>query len=396
MNTINLVSLKDKRVLIRVDFNVPLDNNLNITDDSRIIAALPSIKKVVSDGGVAIIISHLGRPNKGEEKKYTLRSTVKCLSEHLKMPVSFSANCIGENTVSDVKKIQPGGVILLENLRFHSEEMSGDMGFAKKLAELGDTYVNDAFGASHRNHASITKITDFFPKNKYFGLLLHKEISSIKKAIRNPKRPFTAIIGGAKISGKIDVIKSLFNTVDNLIIGGGMAYTFIKAIGGQVGKSIVENEKLILAQQIIEEAKTMSVNLILPSDSVNAKTFQSSAPICVSNIFSIDENYMGLDIGGQSISKFTDVIKESKTIIWNGPMGVFEMDRFMLGTKKIGEAVALATKSGAFSLVGGGDSISAVKKFNLKNKISYISTGGGAMLKYLEGSDLPGVNAILS
>ena len=396
MNTINRVSLKGKRVLIRVDFNVPLDENLNITDDSRMVAALPTIKKVVSDGGMAIIISHLGRPKNGFEEKFSLKHTVNHLSNLLESPVAFSSDCIGENTTSDVAKMNKGDVLILENLRFYSEEKSGDEGFAKKLAKLGDVYVNDAFGTAHRSHASNVIIAKFFPNNKYFGFLLAKEVSSLEKVLSNPKRPFTAIIGGAKITGKIDVIKSLFDKVDNLIIGGGMAYTFAKSAGGKVGKSLVEDEKVALAKKLIDEAKKRGVNLLLPTDSVNADDFNNGANTNISDILSIDENYMGLDIGNESVAKFSDVIKTSKTIVWNGPMGVFEMEKFETGTKKIGEAICLATEKSAFSLVGGGDSVAALQKFNFENRVSYISTGGGAMLEYLEGKKLPGVVAILS
>ena len=395
MNTINRVSLKGKRVLIRVDFNVPLDKNLNITDDSRMVAALPTIKKVVDDGGMAIIISHLGRPKNGFEEKFSLKHTINHFSNLLEIPVAFSDDCIGENTTSDVAKMNKGDVLILENLRFYSEEKRGDEGFAKKLAKLGDVYVNDAFGAAHRAHASTSIIAKFFPNNKYFGFLLAEEISSLKKVLSNPKRPFTAIIGGAKITDKIDVIKSLFDKVDNLIIGGGMAYTFAKAMGGKIGKSLIENEKVALAKQLIDEAKSEGVNLLLPIDSVNADDFNNRANTNTSDILSIDEGYMGLDIGNESIAKFSSVIKASKTIIWNGPMGVFEIEKFENGTKRIGEAICLATENGAFSLVGGGDSVAAVQKFNFKRRISYISTGGGAMLDYLEGKRLPGVVAIL-
>jgi phosphoglycerate kinase len=395
MNTINQVSLKGKRTLIRVDFNVPLDENLKITEDCRMVAALPTIKKVVEDGGMAIIISHLGRPKNGFEEKFSLKHLVNHLSNLLNAPVAFSSDCVGEKTAFDVAKMNNGEVLVLENLRFYTEEKNGDEGFAKKLAELGDVYVNDAFGAAHRAHASTTMIAKFFPKNKYFGLLLAKEIGSLGKALNNPKRPFTTIIGGAKITDKINVIKSLFNNVDNLIIGGGMAYTFAKAMGGKIGKSLVENEKVVLAKQLIDEAKNKGVNLLLPTDSVNADDFNNVANTNTSNILSIDNNYMGLDIGNESIAKFSNIIKVSKTIIWNGPMGVFEMEKFENGTKQIGEAICLATENGAFSLVGGGDSVAAVHKFDFERRISYISTGGGAMLEYLEGKRLPGVVAIM-
>jgi phosphoglycerate kinase len=396
MKTIKRVSLEGKKVLIRVDFNLPLDEYLNITDNSRMVAALPTIKKIISDGGMAIIMSHLGRPKNGFEERFSLKHIVKHLSNLLETSVTFSGDCIGEDTATDVANMNNGDVLVLENLRFYSQETSGDEGFAKKLAELGDIYVNDAFGAAHRAHASTAIIAKFFPNNKYFGFLIADEMSCLEKALHNPKRPFTAILGGKKITGKIDVIKSLFDKVDNLIIGGGMAYTFAKALGGKIGKSLVEEEKIVLAKQLIDDAKNKGVNLLLPTDSVNASDFNNQANTNTSNILSIDADYMGLDIGSASVAKFSKIIKNSKTLIWNGPMGVFEMEKFENGTKEIGEAICLATENGAFSLVGGGDSIAAVKKFNFEDRVSYISTGGGAMLEYLEGRQLPGVVAILN
>ena len=394
MNNIRHVTLRGKRVLVRVDFNVPLDERYNITDDSRIVAALPTIKKIITSGGRAIIMSHLGRPKNGFEEKFSLKHTVQCLSRLLGQNVSFSSDCIGKNTISDVDKMNNGDVLVLENLRFYSEEKKGDIGFANQLANLADVYVNDAFGTAHRAHASTAIIAQFFPNDKYFGYLLSSEIESLEKALSNPERPFTAIIGGAKITGKIDVITSLFNKVDNLIIGGGMAYTFATAMGGEIGKSLVEDEKISLAKQLIANAKKKGVNLLLPTDSVNADDFSNNANTNTSNILEINSDYMGLDIGEKSIMKFSDTIKNSKTIIWNGPMGVFEMEKFEKGTKEIGEAVCFATNKGAFSLVGGGDSVAAVKKFGFADRVSYISTGGGAMLEYLEGKPLPGVIAI--
>ena len=394
MKDIKEVSFKNKKVLIRVDFNVPLDRFFNITDDSRMIAALPTIKKVISKGGMAIIISHLGRPKNGFEEKYSLKHTVNHLKKLLGCSISFSSDCIGENTIKDVSKMNNGDVLLLENLRFYKEEQRGDEEFAKKLAGLADIYINDAFGTAHRNHASTAVIAKFFANHKYPGLLLKKEITALSKVLTAPKKPFTAIIGGAKISGKIDVITALFKKVDNLIIGGGMAYTFIKASGGNVGNSLVEKEKLKLAKSLMKQAKDMGVNFLLPIDSVNASSFSNNAKINVSNIYSIDPLFMGLDIGKKSINNFSKTIKNSKTIIWNGPMGVFEMEKFENGTKKIGEMISLSTNNGAFSLIGGGDSVAAVKKFNLEKSMSYISTGGGAMLEYLEGKSLPGIIAI--
>ena len=394
MKNISDISLKGKKVLIRVDFNVPLDKHFNITDDSRIKAALPTIKKVIADGGKAIIMSHLGRPKNGFEEKFSLKHTTKHLSNLLKTEVNFSIDCIGEKTSLDVSKMKNGDVLVLENLRFHSQEKLGDKDFAKKLAEHGDLYVNDAFGTAHRAHASTSIIANYFPKNKYFGLLFNKEINNLETALENPKRPFTAIIGGAKITGKIDTITSLLKKVDNLIIGGGMAYTFVKAMGGCVGDSLVEDSKLDLAKSLINYAKENGVKLLLPSDSLNANEFNNNATLQYSEITNIPDGFMGLDIGGDSITRFSKVILDSKTIIWNGPMGVFEMDNFLNGTKKIGEAICKSTRKGAFSLVGGGDSVAAVKQFGLAKKVSYISTGGGAMLEYLEGKKLPAVSAI--
>ena len=394
MKSISDISLKGKKVLIRVDFNVPLDKHFNITDDSRIKAALPTIKKVIADGGKAIIMSHLGRPKNSFEEKFSLKHTTKHLSKLLETEVSFSVDCIGEKTLTDVSKMENGDVLVLENLRFYSQEKVGDNEFAKQLAKLGDVYVNDAFGTAHRAHASTTIIANYFPDNKCFGLLLSNEINSLETALKNPKRPFTAIIGGAKITGKIDVIISLFDKVDNLIIGGGMAYTFAKAMGGKIGNSLVEDNKVALAKNLITAAKAKGVQLLLPSDSVNAKEFNNNATNQHSKITNIPDGFMGLDIGSDSITHFSKVILNSKTIIWNGPMGVFEMDNFSNGTKQIGEAICKATRNGAFSLVGGGDSVAAVKQFGFAERVSYISTGGGAMLEYLEGKQLPGVTAI--
>ena len=394
MKNISDISLRGKKVLLRVDFNVPLDKHFNITDDSRIKAALPTIQRVITGGGKAIIMSHLGRPKNGFEEKFSLKYTTKHLSNLLKTEVNFSIDCIGEKTSLDVSKMKNGDVLVLENLRFHSQEKLGDKDFAKKLAEHGDLYVNDAFGTAHRAHASTSIIANYFPKNKYFGLLFNKEINNLETALENPKRPFTAIIGGAKITGKIDTITSLLKKVDNLIIGGGMAYTFVKAMGGSVGDSLVEDSKLDLAKNLINYAKKNGVKLLLPSDSLNANEFDNNATLQYSEITSIPDGFMGLDIGSDSITRFSKVILDSKTIIWNGPMGVFEMDNFLNGTKKIGEAICKSTRKGAFSLVGGGDSVAAVKQFGLSKKVSYISTGGGAMLEYLEGKKLPALTAI--
>ena len=387
-------SFEGKKVIVRVDFNVPLDENFNITDDSRIKAALPTINKLLNDKAGVILISHLGRP-RGREDRFSLRHVVNYLQELLGVLVSFSDDCIGSTAKKAVSKLNNGEVLVLENLRFYKQEILAEKGFAKQLSDLADVYVNDAFGAAHRNHASTTTIASFFPSEKYFGLLLKNEVDSLEKALSNPQKPFTAVIGGAKISGKIDVITSLLEKVDVLIIGGGMAYTFAKAMGGNTGNSLVEEDKIDLAKSIINKSTELGVKLLLPVDSINANDFNNDADIKKSNILNIQESYMGLDIGEKSIGLFSKELENSKTIIWNGPMGVFEMSNFENGTKKIGEAICKSTVNGAFSLVGGGDSVAAIKKFNLKDRVSYISTGGGAMLEYLEGKELPGVKAIL-
>ena len=394
MNNIANFDFKNKRTLIRVDFNVPLTEDNKVTDNSRIIAAIPTIKKVISTGGIAILISHLGRPKGKKTSKYSLSSIQKDLEKLLLQPVAFLDDCIGSKVESFINKQTAGSVIVLENLRFYNEEEIGDISFAKKLANLADVYINDAFGTAHRQHASNSVITQFF-KTKFFGLLMQDEIFNLDKAIKNPTKPFTAIIGGAKISGKIEVVLSLIEKVDNLIIGGGMAYTFVKARGGAIGNSIYEKDKLELADRIIQKAQDRGVNIILPTDSVNSSKFGEDGAIQTSDIEKISPNYMGLDIGPKSIQLFKNVIQNSKTIIWNGPMGVFEMDLFSKGTEQIALSVSKATSNGAYSLVGGGDSVSAIKKFNLENNVSYISTGGGAMIEYLEGKNLPAIEAML-
>lgn len=396
MEKLTAVSFKGKRVLIRIDFNVPLDDNFKITDNSRILGAIPTIKMVIAGGGKVILISHLGRPKNGPENCFSLKHLVNHLSTVLEVDVAFANNCIGETAETAINNLEEGGVLLLENLRFHSEEKMGDTAFAKQLANLADIYINDAFGTAHRAHASTAVIAQFFPESKYFGLLLEKEISNLEVILENPQKPFTAIIGGAKITGKIDVIMALLDKVDNLIIGGGMAYPFAKAMGGNIGNSLVEEEKISLAKQLIELAKSKGVNLYLPSDSVNANKFDNNAETNTSEITNIPNGFMGLDIGQESIAKFSEIIEHSKTIIWNGPMGVFEMPNFEKGTREIANAICKVTEKGAYSLVGGGDSVAAIKQFGLAKKVSYISTGGGAMLAYLEGKTLPGVDAILS
>ena len=383
-----------KNVLIRVDFNVPQDKTLKITDNTRIKAALPTIMKVVEGGGKALLMSHLGRPKGKWVAELTLASLVEEVAFLTGRKVHFAKDCIGDQAQEAISMASFGEIVLLENLRYYEEETAGDQSFAASLSKLGDIYLNDAFGTAHRAHASTAIIADYFPDNKYFGLLLSNEISSLEKALDNPERPFTAIIGGAKITGKIDVITSLFDKVDKLIIGGGMAYTFAKAMGGSIGNSLVEDEKVALAKTLITDAKEKGVQLLLPSDSVNADDFNNDADIQSSAITNVQNGFMGLDIGSESIAHFSNAILDSKTIIWNGPMGVFEMKNFANGTKKIGEAICEATKNGAFSLVGGGDSVAAVKQFGFADKVSYISTGGGAMLEYLEGKELPGIVAI--
>ena len=394
MNNIANFDFKNKRTLIRVDFNVPLTEDNKVTDNSRIVAAIPTIKKVISTGGIAILISHLGRPKGKKTSKHSLSNIQKDLEKLLLQPVAFLDDCIGSKVERFINKQNAGSVIVLENLRFYNEEEIGDVSFAKKLANLGDVYINDAFGTAHRKHASNSVITQFF-KTKFFGLLMQDEIFNLDKAIKNPTKPFTAIIGGAKISGKIEVVLSLIEKVDNLIIGGGMAYTFVKARGGAIGNSIYEKDKLELADRIIQKAQDRGVNIILPTDSVNSSKFGEDGAIQTSDIEKISPNYMGLDIGPKSIQLFKNVIQNSKTIIWNGPMGVFEMDLFSKGTEQIALSVSKATSNGAYSLVGGGDSVSAIKKFNLENNVSYISTGGGAMIEYLEGKKLPAIEAML-
>tara|TARA_B100000902_G_C27305453_1_gene915179 strand:- start:523 stop:1713 length:1191 start_codon:yes stop_codon:yes gene_type:complete len=394
MKTIDSLKLSGKRVLIRVDFNVPLNKDLSVADDSRIKAAIPTIKKVINSGGVAIILSHLGRPKGRVNNSFSLKHIVTCLSKHINSSVLFVEDCIGEETLTIIKNNRSQNVILLENLRFYKQEEAGDEWFARELAKLGDVYINDAFGTLHRKHASTSTIVEFFKNQKTFGYLVANELEQLKKVTKNPLRPVTAIIGGAKISSKIDVVFSLINKVDNLIIGGGMAYTFIKSMGGEIGSSLVENDKLDIAKKLIIEAKEKGVLLLLPIDSINASEFNNNSNTCVSQANKVPVGFMGLDIGEKSVEVFKETILKSKTIIWNGPMGVFEMDNFSNGTKKIADSVCAATNKGAFSLVGGGDSVAAIKKFKIENGVSYISTGGGAMLEYLEGKELPGIKAI--
>jgi phosphoglycerate kinase len=396
MKTIDLLNFSGKRALIRVDFNVPLDDKFNITDDNRIQGTLPTIEKILKDGGSVILMSHLGRPKDGPEEKYSLKHLVKHLSALLNRNVQFADDCIGEEAFKKSKDLKAGEVLLLENLRFYKEEEKGDETFAKKLASLGDVYVNDAFGTAHRAHASTAIIAKFFPGAKYFGYLMAGELKNAEKILNQAEKPFTAIMGGAKVSDKIQLIEKLLEKVDNLIIGGGMAYTFAKAQGGKVGKSLVEEDKLDLANNLITKAKEKGVNLILPVDSIIADAFSNEANTEIAQNNTIKDGCMGLDIGPQSVKKFRDIILSSKTLLWNGPMGVFEMEKFEKGTKAIAEAVVEATKNGAFSLIGGGDSAAAVSKFGFYDQVSYVSTGGGALLEYMEGKELPGVKAINS
>lgn len=383
-----------KRAIIRVDFNVPLDGNMNVTDDTRIRAALPTIKKVLSDGGSAIIMSHLGRPKQGPEDKFSLRHIIPTLESRLGRPVKFATDCIGSEAVQLSSSLKKGEVLLLENLRFYKEEEAGNEGFAQKLASLADVYVNDAFGTAHRAHASTTIIAKFFPKNKMFGLLIESELAGLDKVLHHPQKPYTAVLGGAKVSTKITIIENLLNKVDNLIIGGAMMFTFIKANGGKVGASMVEDDKLDMAFAILTKAKAKGVKILLPVDAVIADSFSNDAKTRTVKADEIPDGWLGLDIGPETISTFSAIIEGSKTILWNGPMGVFEMPNFALGTKEVAKAMAKATAKGAFSLVGGGDSVAAINQLGLANEVSYVSTGGGALLEYLEKGDLPGIKAV--
>ena len=394
MNTIDKYNFSGKRALIRVDFNVPLNEEFGITDTTRIDAALPTIKKILKGGGSVILMSHLGRPKTGPEERFSLKHLLPYLSEQLGVNVGFADDCIGAGAEEKAAGLHPGDILLLENLRFHAEETKGDEAFAKKLALLGDVYVNDAFGTAHRAHASTAVIAQYFPSDKLFGYLMENEVKSIDKVLHDSGRPFTAILGGAKVSGKIEIINNLLDKVDNLIIGGGMMFTFIKAMGGHVGNSLVEDELINTAKKAMYKAKELGVNFYLPSDTIAADEFDNDAEKEVTLADAVPANLMGLDIGPESIKAFTEAISHSATILWNGPMGVFEMSNFEKGTKAIAEAVAEATGKGAFSLIGGGDSVAAINKYGLKDKVSYVSTGGGAMLEYIEGKELPGVKAV--
>jgi phosphoglycerate kinase len=394
MLTINDFNFQNKKALIRVDFNVPLDENFNVTDVNRIEGAKPTIDKILADGGSVILMSHLGRP-KGKEDKYSLKHIVKTVSEVLDISVQFTSDCKGEVAKNAASNLQPGQVLLLENLRFYEEEEAGDITFAKELASLGDIYVNDAFGTAHRAHASTTIIAQFFPNSKCFGLLLAKEIESLNRVLKNSVKPVTAVLGGSKVSSKITVIENILDKVDHMIIGGGMTFTFVKALGGKIGDSICEDDKQELALEILKKAKEKGVQIHIPVDVVAANAFSNDAATQIVDVREIPEGWQGLDAGPKSLENFKKVIMESKTILWNGPLGVFEMEKFSHGTILLGEFIAEATANGAFSLVGGGDSVSAVKQFGLEDKMSYVSTGGGAMLEMLEGRILPGIQAIL-
>jgi len=403
MNTVDTINFNGKRALIRVDFNVPLDKKtLAVTDDSRIKAALPTIQKILNDGGCIVLMSHLGRPLKKlkedgtvDFEKHTLRNVLANISSIIRREVQFASDCISDEAFTQSKNLKAGEVLLLENLRFHKEEEKGDAAFAEKLAKHGDVYVNDAFGTAHRAHASTTIVANYFSKvNKVFGYLMADEVKNAEKVLRSAEKPFTAIVGGAKVSDKILIIENLLDIADNILIGGGMAYTFFKAMGGNIGNSLCEEDKLELAVLLIEKAKAKGVNLLLPEDSVVADKFDAAANTAIANSNEVAEGWMGLDIGPKAIEKYKQVILDSKTILWNGPMGVFEMEKFQTGTIEIAKAVAETTSKGAFSLVGGGDSVAAVNQFGLADKVSYVSTGGGAMLEYFEGKELPGIKAM--
>lgn len=394
MKTVDNYNFSGQKALIRVDFNVPLDAQYNITDDTRIRAALPTINKILKDGGAVILMSHLGRPKEGPTEKYSLKHVVNHLSKLLNVPVSFASDCIGDVATTAANTLKLGEVLLLENLRFHKQEEKGDVDFAKQLSTLGTFYVNDAFGTAHRAHASTAVIAQFFPNNKCFGYVMSGEIASVNKVLNGAVKPFTAIMGGAKVSDKILILEQLINKADNIIIGGGMAFTFVKAQGGQIGKSLVEEEKLETALNILKTAKEKGVNIYIPVDAIVADNFSNEANKQTVDIKAIPDGWMGLDIGPKTEAIYADVIANSKTILWNGPMGVFEMSSFEHGTKSVAEAIVAATKKGAFSLIGGGDSVAAINKYKFANDVSYVSTGGGALLEYIESGSLPGVEAV--
>lgn len=395
MKTLKDFNFQDKRALIRVDFNVPLNENFEVTDATRIVSAKPTIIKILEDGGSCVLMSHLGRP-KGVQAEFSLKHIITKIEDVLGVEVKFAENCVGEEAEAMANALQPGEILLLENLRYHEEEKQGNLEFAEKLSKLGDIYVNDAFGTAHRAHASTTIVAQFFPEAKCFGHLLAMEIESIKKVLEDGEKPVLAILGGAKVSSKITVIENILDKVDHLIIGGGMTFTFVKAQGGSVGESICEDDKMELALDILKQAEAKGVKIHLPVDVVAANSFSNDADTQVVDVKSIPDGWQGLDAGPRSLENFDNVVNESKTILWNGPLGVFEMETFSKGTIALGNSIAKSTKGGAFSLVGGGDSVAAVKQFGFENKVSYVSTGGGAMLESLEGKTLPGIVAILN
>lgn len=399
MQTIDQFNFSGKKAIVRVDFNVPLNKTtFEVTDDTRIRGALPTIKKIIGDGGSAVLMSHLGRPESGPEDRFSLRHVIPNLSKHLGIEIKFADDCIGEEAINMKKALKPGEVLLLENLRFYKEEnknKEGMRGFAEKLAAGTDVYVNDAFGTAHRAHASTAIIAEFFDeKNKMFGFLINSELKAMDKVLLDAQKPFTAIMGGAKVSDKIQIIENLLEKVDNLVIGGGMTYTFIKAQGGQIGNSLCEEDKLDMALDLLKKAEQKGVKVYLPTDAINADKFDADANTQYSTVDETPDGWMGLDIGEKTIKTYTDVINQSKTILWNGPMGVFEMEKFSAGTSAVAKALADATAKGAFTLIGGGDSVAAINKNKLGDKVSYVSTGGGAMLEYMEGKNLPGIKAI--
>lgn len=394
MKTLNDFNFNNKKALIRVDFNVPLDANFNVTDATRIQAAKPTIIKILEDGGSCVLMSHLGRP-KGVQDEFSLKHIVSKVEDIIGVETQFVNNCVGEEAEQAVANLEPGKILILENLRFHEEETKGDKDFAEQLSKLGDIYVNDAFGTAHRAHASTTVVAQFFPENKCFGYLLEQEIKSIEKVMNTGEKPVLAVLGGAKVSSKITIIENILDKVDHLIIGGGMAFTFIKAQGGSIGNSICEDDKMPLALDILKQAEAKNVKVHIPVDVVAADDFSNDANTQICDINSIPDGWEGVDAGPKSLEQFKDVVLESKTILWNGPLGVFEMEKFANGTIELGNFITEATKKGAFSLVGGGDSVAAVKQFGFEDKVSYVSTGGGAMLESLEGKTLPGIAAIL-
>ncbi len=394
MKTLNDFNFKNKKALIRVDFNVPLNEEFTVTDSTRITSAKPTIIKILEDGGSCILMSHLGRPD-GVQNEFSLKHIIATVENVVGVEAKFVSNCVGTEAEEAAESLKPGEILILENLRFHKEEKKGDRNFAEKLSKLGDIYVNDAFGTAHRAHASTTIVADFFPENKCFGYLLEQEIASIDKVMKTGEKPILAVLGGAKVSSKITIIENILDKVDHLIVGGGMTFTFIKAQGGKIGNSICEDDKMELALDILKLAKEKNVQIHLPLDVVAADAFSNDANTQIMDVMSISDGWQGLDVGPKSITRFHEVAMQCKTILWNGPLGVFEMEHFAKGTIELGNSIAEATKNGAFSLVGGGDSVAAVKQFGFEKKVSYVSTGGGAMLESLEGKKLPGIAAML-